>query len=1597
MAILHLNFKFNRTFFLLLSVFCLEQSWALCTVNLDLSCNESDNKFINRESQLKTNWEPKPVKTREKLLNSNEVQYNLDNCVQFTQLIKHECQIISPVQVVYIDEKHKIKNTFFVNKSRGDLNKIRNTLPDPFKKYFNYDSKMAAVEQNLAALATLGGQKSSRIESFLDSKNNNNILDVPYACKTRNIHEVCGIQIKCVAGKHADVGEKLRITKLGSMSPNAKKWCSTDQRLKRVLETVASFRDWNSKSPIKVVVEAEKTSNFKAFGKMPLMDQINSYSQGIGLDKYNKNLAVSGICMPTAHSMLAAGLKGEMPYNYLNNAFDSPNPVQVRDIKKYNTTQKQKLRYKQYAVHIDEMMRSAGLKKHFPVKFNHYSQAKIFHDVKSTERPPVTGENMGGWFVFFDKDYANTRKTQNLVEREHKNWIANKEAFVLGMQSSASQPNRYRKTVVGHAITTQGYSGENILINDPWNIMSHLRFADYKYPDAGKLITTVNDPTYNSCISAIPTNCKTHAERCVRVLNDFNLMHSKTRITIAINGCAYSGVPAVDHPTYTKMYNSCVSAARCRKTIDLKRPKKTYRMLAHVGAGEGYVGTASAEGHKTSAYITSYLKAAPWPAQMSTNTYRELHASDAVLNELEPSSQSCTAITEGTISVGEKSYNFLNPIPKFSTTPGLLASSTPIRVGCTDLHEIVDDGTATDIVSNLIGTFDVTCTNGVIAVTNNTCIEMEESKSCPMTHGMGRSFPVTDKLGQGTYYSGYGNCRVDICESGFMRGFNSCECKFIDSLGGPTLTGQVVEGRCEFQKSLCPAGQVFNAGSTLSAPSCVKPSDPIDVSSFHYTQYPALFIDANGKKLNEIYDINSKYAFNAAGFVEWTGCTHRGLVPSVNGAGNKVCTASPTDQLLKEAYIALSSGKVINSSPETCQSGFMFDYEGKFCVAKLSACNYGFGAYGMLTYDFEAPEGCRFMGCMEGYKVLQYSPREGMTSYFCSSNDKYSVSIGGDKILYSDPANGITEYEVPDFELRYMSDVPLSRADLDLIDHSRNYKTNLDCSLESDPELRAACRILAYSERDGEPLLPIVTPKINSWKMSEERILAAFNCGGPDTLASDGYCMSNWTQKRTLMGDCYIPNGIGYFRIGEGCRVASCLPGFATNPTQRACLRQNAPCYRSDLLNSANTFLAQTSFGPYGAMPHGSTESRCMIQSCKTGYQFVESFMPPVDANHFNGEFLYSDSCVAVAAVPSFSAQKVNKFSGAIPGSACAVPGGSGIRRLYSSGETAGVQCLVDRCDDGFAPFNNVCKVYKDANAAFHSNPYRLYTWERYITGGSTMRSPLTSNSCIAATNLSWSLGIYLGVNKCTSGPLTHNQFAYELKGNFNVNHAVGHGNFSSDSRPELDYCTGYLSHLNSARNDCLQGPIVQNDLYTHPLAIDCAVYGRNRLQANGNFYTEAVSLNNGVVLGDYDTDITSLPAVASYCNMRSNLTVNPSIAKLQTIFSPSPSPTPISHSGSGQGSASGSGSGTYRSPGSAAGTGSGTSNFGWGSASGFGSGTYNSAPGDTTPPEEDSTWESILEIFTGYGEGIGSASGGGSASGWGSASGGGTGSSQRY
>lgn len=991
-------------------LFCIK-SFSSCFVDFSLDCNPAGN----------APWRIHSAFTRLSLLNSKDVQQDKLGCFQFTQLIKTECQISDNLQAIYLDEKTSIKSSNIVTNFWTSMYDQRSRLTVSFQNYFNASSDQDIIRAGTnVALETK--EYFTAIKDFLKDGSLNTTISFPMACNWTDYFSVCGVYGRCISTKNSNVGDRFELTK------NASQLCNEGDRTVNVLTSLTNIINLANKTGNKSFsFTPAKISNFSAFGSMPLISQVDGNLQGLTVEKYGINLAAPGLCVPTSQAMMALGLKALSPYSKLKNRFDNSSPIQIQSVRSSVLDPKSiavNKRYRNFAVHVDEIARAGGLISQFPDRYAGYSG--FYSGATYSDPSPPVVQNIAGYSLFYDQDYKTYRPTQDLVEKNYQSWIANNEAVSLSLLSSHSQPPKNSSGIVGHSIVANGYSGSNMIVYDPWQVVSHIQFADYQNPNAGKIIEHLAQsrdnhgntyPTFQSCINGTYPLCHDASMKCAENIGNLISGMGNTNVNTAIGSCSYSG-PASKYDysvTQKNAETACIKGTTCTNGTDIQVADGTYRMMTFAGNSPGYIGTQTSN-TRTAAYVRGYIKAPTWPATMTQNEFRVINPEKGIAVS-NPSGQTCTAQTMGKISLSGSQYIFVNPIPKVTMNLSNLSSSTPVTVPCRGFKKVLPDGTYATSNTDFFGTFTVTCSNGNLAVANNSCGVLVTPKSCTMPNAIeAYSLPILTYSStlKFSYYDGYNSCAATVCQSGFTKSGAGCSCTISNGYNY-NLTGQVVNNGCIYNQSSCPAGTIYSPYANTQNPVCLDTKQEIisgdfgtSVSAQGKETLTSYLKDRNGRSIDQLPTANTVYGISSDGYLTFLRCSSSNYSVAKDAKGISSCNILPDASKRKAVMTRLSDG---TNKDGSCRSGFVKDYENKYCVSTLSSCSYGPQAVGLMTFDPKTQDRCRFMGCYDGFKPIKWT-MSLYKRYYTDANDKKiydSSDVSGYYCL-----NDTTKYDVID-------------------------------------------------------------------------------------------------------------------------------------------------------------------------------------------------------------------------------------------------------------------------------------------------------------------------------------------------------------------------------------------------------------------------------------------------------------------------------------------------------------------------------------------------------------------------------------------------------
>ena len=1046
-------------------------------------------------------------------------------------MIRTECQWSDNIQAVFQDSNGKISTWATGNDSTLETLALKGILPPSFQKYFKDQGLTQVTIKNSSTFLKMGSANLAGVMQFIAPTSDKDMMQFPMACNllvTTHPDEInpdCGYDVTCetnsLAASDYSVGESIKIIKKGFnwTAGSGGMACTPAQALQSIASWIAALTEVDdSHQFVKLSPKyssPEVMPKYAGFGSMPLLNQTDGWIQGLLLQKYGTNYAESGICLGTSATMMALALKPSSPNSILGNQFDIipsnqfgfgvasvPDPA--------NSSKIQKLQYSHYATYIDEMLRWAGLLSgNFPNSFKSYKNVFANFSFKDPIASASDASSVTNYLNSFYQFYLNNKPTQDYVMTNYKQWISSGWGVVIGLQSNMYTPaSVHVEGRIGHANTIISYNGKVITLADPWGVVNQVTLQDVSQHEV-----TITKQDYDDCLS---------------------------------------------YKKKTKDNNiSCLPP-----TIDTSRAmtadKNFYNLLVHSGASlaqAAYIGQKALNAEDYSAaLIQGYMLGTPWI------TKKSIRFTDSTGNTLQTSNstgQSCTALTQGQITLNGEKYSFVNPTPFVTAVNGVNSTKydapKPQVSGCTNFHKIEADGTPADISTDFVGTFTYKCSEGVLTVVDSSQCQPIHS-ACHTSQGTGINPPQVSKLGNQRFYSAQGPvgaCSMTACNSGYSLDLSlnngTCQCQFYN-VYNRYLPGKTINNQCVFSADLCPSGTVLSPNSSLQNPVCLDPSTKIisgeegilitapgPYQDRYLTGQNKDFLlkflkDRKGNSFDAIETFASTYGIDAAGYLIFKGCINDFYQATKNTQGFDACLLKSS--IASQIAANPSSGKNPNGS---CQSGFTKDYEDKFCVSTMSSCHYGDQAYGLMTFDPASSQRCLFMGCYDG-AILQKSN---------VSHETYVTFYG------------ITQ---TDDVINYSCSNKLSPSTVNKYKNPANFPNRL--SLLNPSAITYNC--------DGTDSMIVSDPYPPA---NKGQIICDPNC---HTITDTIDCLKNWTTKRASLGDCYIPNGKGrYDQNTKRCLADSCHPGFAPSFNKYACVDLSRQCYSP----ASTSYLAQVQIG----------------------------------------------------------------------------------------------------------------------------------------------------------------------------------------------------------------------------------------------------------------------------------------------------------------------------------------------------------------------------------------------------------------------------------
>lgn len=464
-------------------------------------------------------WTAGSPANRINLFRSDTVQKSEVGCQAFAQLLYSECRPATAVTAFF--SSPTTQSNSVIEKTTA----LRASLAEPFPTY------LAGGTVPVTAGPVPGLATRSRLElavrDFLISGSAMMTAVYPlsgYVNVTR-----CGLSFSPTLspdGSWVLVIRKEPLYLNGSTQGLAAKsvWCNLSEQKKTITEALDQLdADVVAKANLMRTEHQTIDANFQAFAKMPLLNQVNANLQGLDLEKYNYNYALDGQCLATANAMTILGLKSISPHSQLGNAFDDPSDSQVTTVGYPRvpplpaTGGTVRRLYGEHAVHIDTAAQlGSAFQNHNDSATNFAERMFSYWPTTVQTRSCLNGGTNPNWYdhclpgsefawlsekpvtVIPRYGGAVTLQLDNgMLEVQYgfKKWVAAGRAATLIVHNvTQALPWRAWESDVGHAMTLNGMSGDNLIVFDPWGIVDHLRPTQWQFPGHGTTISCNGTP-----------------------------------------------------------------------------------------------------------------------------------------------------------------------------------------------------------------------------------------------------------------------------------------------------------------------------------------------------------------------------------------------------------------------------------------------------------------------------------------------------------------------------------------------------------------------------------------------------------------------------------------------------------------------------------------------------------------------------------------------------------------------------------------------------------------------------------------------------------------------------------------------------------------------------------------------------------------------------------------------------------------------------------------------------------------------------------------------------------------------------------------------
>lgn len=1316
------NLNSIRYFYFLPLLLISGMARANCYINLPLSCSGGSHPP----------WAKHSILARTNLFLNNEVQTNLNSCDTFTKLIKSECEITTPIQNVFTDADGN-KLTTFVVQGDNDLFANRTSLPQAFQTYFADNGLGQAQLDNLTAFISIGTNNFSAIYDFASPTNKNTSLTLPMNCMKGNWGPhgttACGWTVSCGSSKTTtgsdSVGNFIQIDK-----SSGGQFCSNQKLVQELVSAIQSVQDkMNAEPADKIVTYTDQpaSTDFAGFGSnMPIINQSNPELQRLLVDKYGSNYDYTqiGTCLPTALASLAIAMKSVSPGSILNNLFDitpgpngsapatiplpmqysSPSPnlnidnAQSMNVSGPATTPDSKggftqQQYSGYASYVDEMLRAGGLLD------GRWPQLNDFR-----------------FFFSSDTDKYTNWSSQDDYKSNIQGMIRAKKGVALTLLSDSGIKNPTNKSVTAHENVVISFSGDNLTLMDPWGVVNQVGFSTKTYSGSIQVVAADGN------VLLSPQTART-----VLVHNGLQAGY------VGNNDFAY--ILDVFHVKPWPAAHVLSDVESTLGTANLSQTKQSGQTCTPFTLGSMSVAGANYTFRNPMSLVkstpglnASTLYSSTTPVTAGCSNFKDDQGTIKNLvgtftftcnqSQINVVSNSCQVIpTSCSVSSVSHGSGVYAPTQAMLGTQSYFSDMGKcVLTGCADGYSL---NTSTNSCEcKFIESTTMQSLAGTISSTGQCQFSQA---NCPTGTAYAGTMPTSGHpicLKAGTYVASFDGSVSTVLgpDSGSQLPLTDVNGKTLAQLA--SISGHADNYQIDKTGHLVPLvqGKLVTVNN-LTYPTQSFKNCPSDLLSKSVNT-------TNGTTTCTLNEGWYKQLSDDSGLItqlknSMTSSTGRKADGSCkdgfrNDYANEFCVAKlAVCDYLPGGLGAMGLRTFDPDADSSCR--FMGCVEG----------------YTMLTYSttfvsstmrIPIHKNCVDPLTCDFVSIPQPTPTtKGLNSYYCAKGPSYTVASDKKSVTNSVAKVTITNKVKPDT----LSVSPPLLKTTDQFLMSMRLTTALDCNKFDDPNDLIRCQLDAVGNmnttrrdlttgQENTGLDDAISGIINSknlarllkgdmnwntgydsenlWRqkkiaatMSNSTTNASFNCGGPDSMALDGYggrCAQNWSKTWQTFGECFIPNGKGQYQAGKGCVVTSCFDGFQANPSNRACLDLKAPCYRPDMPSgsSYDAYLADVNLdGNYNDKVLTNSKfpgpvarfSKCMIASCKSGTTFVDFvrpiswgfsstgsilsngsfdtstgpiYSPSIDASNKMDIPQYTDLCLSSGQLATYNSQKAKGF-----------------------------------------------------------------------------------------------------------------------------------------------------------------------------------------------------------------------------------------------------------------------------------------------------------------------------------------------------------------